>query len=434
MTSPVTYVNRYVNSNVWEIVHQQRMAKCIDDLEKDLILEGIRREISDEDLKKKLRGAVIKLNIGVNDKNLDELCRLAYLPSWTILKKSQSSYITSANERIRNKVYITSLGKQIQDASSSSIYKCEVSTTCNAIFLSMPKVRYLCSSRHNMMMSGSDQKQNSPDVYNAIPWDPEPQQVYNMRESEQMKLGIRNQVEDISENEIHLEEPSVHNVGLIYVPSSTYRKFETQQWVSKSENEQMTLGIINKLNNREGSTVLDGKQEIALSNHLEHLDNDHTDMDENCGKFNEPVQTVGYGAMHSHNDRYLEDTYRPCPDEHEEPVVDLPATERKALSKDKSKQEEALKEIETDNTNVDWIQRRAATIEIQTDDQECLVKESWQPMEELVENAKTDIIMVTIIDELGHEEHEETTLEAKMDDNKESTEHHSDREEFKAID
>ena len=226
----------------------QYQAKCIDDLEKDLILEGIRREISDEDLKKKLRGAVIKLDIGVNDENLDELCRLAYLPSWTILKKSQSSYITAANEWIRNKVYITSLGKQIQDASSSSIYKCEVSTTCNAIFLSMPKVRYLCSSRHNMMMSGSDQKQNSPDVYNAIPWDPEPQQGYNMRESEQMKLGIRNQVEDISEEGINIAEPSIHNVEFIYAPSSTYRNIEIQQWVSKSDTEQTFVGIIKKLN------------------------------------------------------------------------------------------------------------------------------------------------------------------------------------------
>ena len=68
--------------------YTQYQAKCIDDLEKDLILEGIRREISDEDLKKKLQGAVIKLYIGVNDENLDELCKLAYLPGWSIQKKS----------------------------------------------------------------------------------------------------------------------------------------------------------------------------------------------------------------------------------------------------------------------------------------------------------------------------------------------------------
>ena len=80
-----------------------------------------------------------------------------------------------------------------------------------------------------------------------------------MRESEQMKLGIRNQVEDISENGRHLEEPSVHDVGLVYEPSSTYRNVEVQQWVSKSKNEQMTLGIINKLNNREGSMCVTKK-------------------------------------------------------------------------------------------------------------------------------------------------------------------------------
>ena len=80
-----------------------------------------------------------------------------------------------------------------------------------------------------------------------------------------MNLGVKNQVEDISENGIHLEEPMVHDVGPTYVFSSTYRNPEAQQWVSKSKNEQITLGIINKLNNREGSSVLDGKQKIALS-------------------------------------------------------------------------------------------------------------------------------------------------------------------------
>ena len=53
--------------------HTQHQAKYIDKLEKDLILEGIRKGISDVDLKKKLQGAVIKLDIGVNDENLDEL-------------------------------------------------------------------------------------------------------------------------------------------------------------------------------------------------------------------------------------------------------------------------------------------------------------------------------------------------------------------------
>ena len=59
-------------------------------------------EISDEDMKKKLRGAVLKLDIGVNDENLDELCKLAYLPRWANLKTSQGPYITAANEWIRN--------------------------------------------------------------------------------------------------------------------------------------------------------------------------------------------------------------------------------------------------------------------------------------------------------------------------------------------
>ena len=59
---------------------------------------------------------------------------------------------------------------------------------------------------------------------------------------------------------------------------------------------------------------------------------------------------------------------------------------------------------------------------------------SWQPVEEVVGNAKADTYMGTIKDKFGHEEHEETSLEAHIDNNKEYTEHHSDREEFKAID
>ena len=62
-----------------------------------------------------------------------------------------------------------------------------------------------------------------------------------MRESEQMTLGIANQLKDKSENRVQLEEPIVHHIGLIYVPSSTYRTYETRQWISKNENEHMTL-------------------------------------------------------------------------------------------------------------------------------------------------------------------------------------------------
>ena len=62
---------------------------------------------------------------------------------------------------------------------------------------------------------------------------PETPQGDNKSKFEQKTLSItkhsediclessRNQVEGISENGIHLEEPSVHNVGLTYLPSST---------------------------------------------------------------------------------------------------------------------------------------------------------------------------------------------------------------------
>ena len=82
--------------------YTQYQIKCIEDLEKELILEGKRREVSDEDLKKKLLGAVIKLDIGVNDENLDELCILAYLPSWANIRTSQSPHIKAGREWIRN--------------------------------------------------------------------------------------------------------------------------------------------------------------------------------------------------------------------------------------------------------------------------------------------------------------------------------------------
>ena len=103
--------------------HIQTQVKCINGLEKALILEGIGREVSDEDLKKKLRGAVLRLDLGMNDGNLEELCKLAYLPSWANLKTYQNQYLTAASEWIRNEEYITSLDKQVQDASSSSIYE-----------------------------------------------------------------------------------------------------------------------------------------------------------------------------------------------------------------------------------------------------------------------------------------------------------------------
>ena len=146
-------------------------------------------EISDEDLWKKLWGAVLKLDIGVNDENLDELCELVYLPRWSSLKKSQGPYIGAANEE-----YITSLEKQIDDVCSSSIYECDVSLTCNAIFFSTSKLKYHRLSRHNTAISAFGQKPGSPDRDDTFSRDPEPQQGNNKRKNEQMTLGIANQL------------------------------------------------------------------------------------------------------------------------------------------------------------------------------------------------------------------------------------------------
>ena len=131
------------------------------------------------------------------------------------------------------------------------------------------------------MMSEPGQKPYLSDIYYRIPRNQEQQQGYNMRESEQLNLGIRNQAEGMSKNEVHFEDPSSHNTGLIYAPSNTYKDVKTPMWVSKSENKQTTLGIIDNLNNRKKSTVVYAKQEthdapqIALSNHLELPDYDH---------------------------------------------------------------------------------------------------------------------------------------------------------------
>ena len=100
---------------------QNNQIKYIESLERQLIVEGMKREISIEDLRKKLRGAVLKLDIGVNDENLDELCELVYLPRWSNLRKSQDPYIGATNEWIRNEEYITSLEKQIDDACSMNV-------------------------------------------------------------------------------------------------------------------------------------------------------------------------------------------------------------------------------------------------------------------------------------------------------------------------
>ena len=65
-------------------------AECIDSLEKELIQEGISKGILNIELKKKLQGAVMKLDRGANDENLNELCNLAYLPGWAVPKLSHN--------------------------------------------------------------------------------------------------------------------------------------------------------------------------------------------------------------------------------------------------------------------------------------------------------------------------------------------------------
>ena len=58
----------------------QDQTEYIDILEKDLMLEVIRKGVSNIELKKKLQGAVMKLDRGANDENMNELCNLAFLP------------------------------------------------------------------------------------------------------------------------------------------------------------------------------------------------------------------------------------------------------------------------------------------------------------------------------------------------------------------
>ena len=71
--------------------------------------------------------------------------------------------------------------------------------------------------------------------------------------NEQVNLGMRNQTEYMSRDETHFSEPSNRSTGNIYTPSSTYRDVETPIWVSKNENEQSTIYMIN-------SSVMHGKQ------------------------------------------------------------------------------------------------------------------------------------------------------------------------------
>ena len=96
-------------------------------------------------------------------------------------------------------------------------------------------------------------------------------------------------------------------------------------------------------------------------------------MDETCEKVNEPVQTVGNGAMPSQNDQNLGDTHEPSPKEYEEPTFKLPVTEERKVIKNDDEKEDAPIDKETYNsyiTNECWVQIRAAAKEIQPDDHE----------------------------------------------------------------
>ena len=226
----------------------QNQTEYIDILEKDLMLEVIRKGVSNIELKKKLQGAVMKLDRGANDENMNELCNLAFLPGWAVPKLSQNPNSKAAADWVKKEVYMNSLERQVQDASSSSIYECDVSTTCDEIFFDFEKVGHHRAASHNMLMSGSGQKSYFSDTYN-----------------EHMSPGMRNQAKYMSRN-----ESQNRNIGIIYTPSSTYRDVETPMWVSKNGNKQSTIDMINKVNSKIGSSVMYGKQRTTdASFHME---------------------------------------------------------------------------------------------------------------------------------------------------------------------
>ena len=132
--------------------------------------------------------------------------------------------------------------------------------------------------------------------------------------------------------------------------------------------------------------------------------------------------------MQSHNDRYLEDIGRPCPEEDEDLIVGVPATEGERVIKDYNEQEEAPTERDTDKTNKGWGQTATTN-----DAHEYLVKELWQSFEKLIENTETDTNMKAINDELVHAEREETSLEAEVNNDKVYAEHHDGKEEFESV-
>ena len=83
-------------------------------------------------------------------------------------------------------------------------------------------------------------------------------------------------------------------------------------------------------------------------------------------------------------------------------------------------------------TGSDHYTREAAN-EIRSDDHEYLVKESWQPIKELVSNIETDTCMISVKDELIHTEHEVTCPEALVNDDRVYTDLRDDRKEVETL-
>ena len=239
----------------------------IKSLERQLDNKSMRLEISDEDLRKKLQDAVFKLDIGINHENLGELCELVYLPRCSNLKESQDPYIGETLEWTRNEEYIISLERQVDDVCSAPIYECDVSPTCDAMFLSISKQKYHRNehrvSRHNTAKTTVGHKPGSPDLNDIFSYTHEPQQGNNKGENKQMTLGITNQLEDRKGNTVQFDRPEVH-VG------------KAHEALQK-----------------------------AISNHLEGRDSYYIYMDEDCIEILEPVRPAGRVAPSSQNSQNL---------------------------------------------------------------------------------------------------------------------------------
>ena len=98
---------------------RQNQAETINRLEKELIKESIRKSGVNIELKRKLQTAVMKLDRGENDKCLNELCNLAYLPGWAVPKLPHNPDRKAAEEWVKMEVYTNSLEEQIEVANSS---------------------------------------------------------------------------------------------------------------------------------------------------------------------------------------------------------------------------------------------------------------------------------------------------------------------------